>query len=75
MRRIAKRSDEETRASDLVEEYQKERIHKYNKDITFVKKYYEGIGKLVNVDGTGDPNTVLRRILNELRVRKLVAKV
>lgn len=66
MRRISNRSEQESRISDDNQDYQSKRIDRYFKDIDYVKKYYQNIGKLVNVNGAGDPNTVLQRIIKAL---------
>lgn len=72
MRRIRGRNESESRIADENQEYQVERIDRYFKDIAFVKSYYQGLNKLVDVNGAGDPNTVLKRIIKALKDSKII---
>jgi adenylate kinase len=68
LHRIQHRAQTESRSDDTPETHQR-RLEVYQAQTAPILEHYLGVGVLRTVDGTGTPDNVFRRIMDELPIR------
>jgi adenylate kinase len=68
IKRLIKRAKTEGRADDT-EEVIRNRMNVYNNETRPILEYYKNEGELVNVDGLGTIEEILKRVMSFLKVK------